>query len=115
MYNLFLIHRHSNAIIIEYFNSVNIFNKLFFKEVFKLKRILQKNYISNNELNSYCESRQIHIKIYKRLKWYNELKKLYKCFPLYFKMEIYSTDISLLNKLKIFLNGLLIKILIYFF
>ena len=68
MYSLFLIHRHSNAIITECFDSSTIFNKVFLKEVFNLKRILQKNYISNNELNSYCKSRQIHVKIYKRLK-----------------------------------------------
>lgn len=113
MFNLFLLLRYNESIIIESFN-VSLFDNHFLTEVIKLKKIVQSKKVNRLELSNYCTKNGIHPKSYSHLKWYSSLSRVDRIFCLYFKIIIYSTSSSIIDKLKLFLFKPILLFLIYF-
>lgn len=113
MFNLFLTFGDQKAIILEKFNT-SIIDKKFYKEIFKFKNLIQQKNINSVELLQYCNDHGIDKKIFKCLYWYSHLTGIDRTFFLYFSLEIYPCDNSIINKLKLLLVPI-IKIYIYFF
>lgn len=117
-FNLFLIHKRTDMILFENFNT-NLFDKTFFNTVYEAKFIFNKNKIDYNILFNFLEYHSlIHTKLYRVIKHYILLPKFKKKFFHYFKFYISPVDYSKFNHifcyfLNHFLNSFLFTFVIF--